>query len=62
MYVGSDDMTIYGLRQLVQWSLDHACMDTAERQLVRQNWEVYWEKWIHWIIEEYGFAQKASVE
>jgi adenosine deaminase CECR1 len=39
---GKSDMTLYGLRQLVEWSIDHSCMEDALKKEVRQSWKAMW--------------------
>jgi hypothetical protein len=29
--VGKADMTVHGWRQLIKWSIEHACVDEKER-------------------------------
>ncbi|GAB1319518.1 Adenosine/AMP deaminase [Madurella fahalii] len=52
--IGKADMTVHGWRQLVEWSLEHACMDEAERVQIFTSWERRWKDWLKWVIEEYG--------
>jgi adenosine deaminase CECR1 len=39
---GKSDMTLYGLRQLVEWSIDHSCMEDGLKKEVRQSWKAMW--------------------
>ncbi|CAI4219986.1 unnamed protein product [Parascedosporium putredinis] len=57
--IGRADMTLHGWRQLVEWSLQHSCMSTEERQGVWRKWEVMWDEFLGWIIAEYGSATAA---
>lgn len=41
---GKADMTLHGLRQLIEWSLEHSCMDAKEREKVHTAWLHMWEK------------------
>lgn len=52
--VGKKDMGIYGWKQLVLWSLEHACMSGVEREKVTRNWEVQWAAFLKWVIREYS--------
>ncbi|KAJ4293849.1 hypothetical protein N0V88_005363 [Collariella sp. IMI 366227] len=36
---GKPDMTLHGLRQLVEWSIEHSCMEPALMEEVRKSWE-----------------------
>lgn len=51
--VGKDDMTLHGWRQLIEWSLDHACMSESERAKVRETWGKEWDGFITWVIDTY---------
>ncbi|KAH0433988.1 hypothetical protein CcaCcLH18_05547 [Colletotrichum camelliae] len=52
--VGKTDMTLHGWRQLIEWSLEHSCMDQRERAAVTQEWKKLWDAFLDWIITEYG--------
>ncbi|KAK4180293.1 putative adenosine deaminase-related growth factor [Triangularia setosa] len=48
---GKADMTLHGLRQLIEWSLEHSCMDATERKDVYYSWKTMWETFCRRIIE-----------
>ncbi|KAK4200850.1 putative adenosine deaminase-related growth factor [Triangularia verruculosa] len=48
---GKADMTLYGLRQLIEWSLEHSCMDSRERKQVFDAWLVMWEEFCQEIVD-----------
>ena len=52
--VGRKDMTLFGWRQLIEWSLQHACMSPKEYADVYEYWKGAWEQFLVWIVEEYG--------
>lgn len=52
--VGSEGMTLFGWRQLAEWSLVHACMEEGERAAAMKEWGVLWREFVAWIIETYG--------
>lgn len=54
--VGKADMGLAGWKQLVLWSIEHACMDDAERVAVLQQWEKQWEEFLEWVVMTYGDA------
>lgn len=61
--IGKPDMTLWGWKQLIEWSLEHSCMSPTEHQDVRRAWEARWEKFLDEAIEEFGeFDSKAIVE
>ncbi|TDZ25440.1 Adenosine deaminase 2 [Colletotrichum orbiculare MAFF 240422] len=52
--VGKTNMTLYGWKQLIEWSLDHSCMSKAELESAVEDWKRRWEEFLDWVIEEYG--------
>lgn len=51
--VGKQDMNLFGWKQLIEWSLEHACMNDEEYREARQKWEEQWDSFIKWILDEY---------
>jgi adenosine deaminase CECR1 len=39
---GKRDMTLHGLRQLAEWSIQHSCMEPDLMREVRADWERMW--------------------
>lgn len=35
-------MTLHGLRQLIEWSIQHACMEKEEKVKVLADWQSMW--------------------
>ncbi|CAM1505731.1 Fc.00g113680.m01.CDS01 [Cosmosporella sp. VM-42] len=52
--VGKADMGLFGWKQLVMWSLEHACLDNDEYAKVLAQWEQQWERFVRWVISTYG--------
>ncbi len=48
---GKSDMTLHGLRQLVEWSLQHSCMEPELMQEVRESWETMWDEFCQRIVD-----------
>jgi len=48
---GKSDMTLHGLRQLVEWSIEHSCMEPWLREEVRQSWETMWDEFCQRILD-----------
>lgn len=44
--VGKKSMGLYGWKQLVMWSLEHACLDDNERKEIMEHWETLWRKFL----------------
>jgi adenosine deaminase CECR1 len=47
---GKSDMTLHGLRQLVEWSIDHSCMEPDLMKEVRESWEKMWDDFCQRIV------------
>jgi adenosine deaminase CECR1 len=57
---GKADMTLHGLRQLVEWSIQHSCMEPALRDEVRADWERMWDDFCLRIVRgEFTFQDDA---
>jgi adenosine deaminase CECR1 len=52
--VGKETMGIYGWKQLILWSLEHACLSQQEYKTVRREWEKLWQKFLQDVDEAYG--------
>ena len=60
---GKADMTLHGLRQLAEWSLQHACMEPDLLREVRGAWEEAWEAFCRRIVEgEFTLALRDGEE
>ncbi|KAK3316287.1 hypothetical protein B0H66DRAFT_604586 [Apodospora peruviana] len=51
---GKSDMTLHGWRQLIEWSIEHSCMELEMKAEVYGAWEKMWEGFCRWIDKEYG--------
>jgi adenosine deaminase CECR1 len=49
---GKTDMTLFGWKQLILWSLEHACMDEEMRNEIKQQWQKQWDAFVDWINAE----------
>ena len=58
--VGKDDMGLYGWKQLILWSLQHACLDEVEFAEVSTQWETKWKEFLRWLIEKYENGPKLA--
>lgn len=47
-------MGLYGWKQLVLWSIEHACLDDEERRVVLERWGEAWNEFLQWVVAEYG--------
>ncbi|KAH8888576.1 adenosine/AMP deaminase [Thozetella sp. PMI_491] len=53
VFAGSQDMSLHGWRQLIEWSFDHSCMEDDLKAQVRQDWEARWNDFCQWIVDTY---------
>ncbi|KAI9151973.1 Adenosine deaminase 2 [Paramyrothecium foliicola] len=51
--VGRSDMSLYGWKQLVLWSMEHSCLSDDERTDMMQRWESSWIQFLEWVVETY---------
>lgn len=58
--VGKEDMGLYGWKQLILWSLQHSCLDTAEFERISAMWEKKWKEFIKWLIDAHGSGPKLA--
>jgi len=58
--IGKSDMTLYGWRQLIEWSLHHACMSDEERDDVYRHWRVAWDEFLLWVVRKYGTVDESE--
>lgn len=49
--VGKKSMGLYGWKQLVMWSIEHACLDDNERKEIMDHWEVLWREFLMKVID-----------
>lgn len=45
-------MTLHGWRQLIEWSIEHSCMDEDEKRMVHSEWLARWMQFCDDIIRE----------
>jgi adenosine deaminase CECR1 len=58
---GKSDMTLHGLRQLVEWSIEHSCMEPELMKEVREDWEKKWTGFCQRIVDgEFNFKDDGS--
>lgn len=57
--IGKADMGLFGWKQLILWSIEHACLDEDERKPILLQWEGLWGKFLDEIEGIYG-AVKAE--
>ncbi|KAI9729647.1 MAG: hypothetical protein M1818_008450 [Claussenomyces sp. TS43310] len=57
--IGSEYMDIIGWKVLCQWSLEHSCMEPAERVKAERVWKKDWDAFCNWVVDTYGSTYPA---
>ena len=60
--VGKEDMGLFGWKQLILWSLEHACMDQDEYLVTYREWEKLWQHFLAGVEKTYGAELDAHSE
>ncbi|KAK6451405.1 adenosine deaminase CECR1 [Trichoderma asperellum] len=58
--VGKKSMGLYGWKQLVMWSLEHACLEDEERKDITRHWEMLWREFLINVIEWYEKRERET--
>jgi adenosine deaminase CECR1 len=49
-------MSLLGWKVLCQWSIKHSCMNAAEKAAVTREWQIKWDLFCQWIVDNYNEA------
>lgn len=49
-------MDLFGWKQLVLWSIEHACLDEADKKSVLNEWQRLWFEFLEWAMNKYDAA------
>jgi adenosine deaminase CECR1 len=60
VFAGKKDMTLYGWKQLAEWSIEHSCMGSKLQSSVLAEWRKLWDAFCTWIVKEYGTLVKKT--
>lgn len=52
--IGKTDMTLFGWKQLIEWSLQHACLSKDEFEALHADWEKRWDRFLDDVIATFG--------
>ncbi|PSR77331.1 adenosine/AMP deaminase [Coniella lustricola] len=52
--IGKADMTLYGWKQLIEWSLQHSCLSREEYASIHAAWAKKWDVFLDEVIAEFG--------
>lgn len=60
--IGKSNMGLFGWKQLILWSLEHACLGDEEYTDVMSNWETLWLQFLQAVVKEHEHqpAQSAN--
>lgn len=47
-------MSLYGWKQLIEWSLQHSCLSKDEYESIHGEWVEKWDKFLDEVIAEFG--------
>ncbi|KAG6010495.1 hypothetical protein E4U43_008563 [Claviceps pusilla] len=51
--VGRADMSLFGWKQLAVWSIEHACLENADKETMLNEWQRRWENFLEWTVSKY---------
>lgn len=60
--IGKSDMTLYGWKQLIEWSLEHACLSKEEYHSIHGEWAKRWDKFLDEVTAELGYLLRETTE
>ena len=52
--VGDTRMNVHGWKQLAEWSIEHSCLNDAERERAMDIFARDWETFCAWVVNTYG--------
>lgn len=47
-------MTLFGWRQLIEWSMEHSCLSEKEYAKIHEDWLKKWNIFLADVIKEFG--------
>ncbi|KAK3995893.1 hypothetical protein QBC44DRAFT_305082 [Cladorrhinum sp. PSN332] len=58
---GKSDMTLHGFRQLIEWSIEHSCMEPVLKEEVYHDWEIMWNSFCRRIADgEFDYPKSTT--
>ncbi|KAG5917357.1 hypothetical protein E4U42_007264 [Claviceps africana] len=51
--VGRADLGLFGWKQLAMWSIEHACLDEADKAVMLNEWQRLWDDFLAWTVGKY---------
>lgn len=55
-------MTLYGWKQLIEWSLQHSCLSRDEYASIHGAWVKNWDKFLDEILAEFDHLLEKKTE
>lgn len=46
-------MSLFGWKQLAMWSIEHACLENADKAAMLNEWQRRWEDFLEWTVSKY---------
>ncbi|KAG6000418.1 hypothetical protein E4U21_005478 [Claviceps maximensis] len=56
--VGSAHMNLFGWKQLAMWSIEHACLDEADKADMLNEWQRLWDDFLEWTVSKYEAVEE----
>ncbi|KAL5598631.1 hypothetical protein BROUX41_003446 [Berkeleyomyces rouxiae] len=53
-FIGQQNMSLHGLRQLAEWSIEHSVLSEQEKGELKKIWETQWNKFVQEGIKQYA--------
>lgn len=51
--MGTNNLSLLGLRVLVEWSIEHSCMSSSVQEKAARDFEEAWIGFCQWIIDSH---------
>lgn len=48
------NIDVEDIKNIIVWSIEHACLSKTERWKIMEQWKTLWEKFLLWVIDTYG--------
>lgn len=58
--IGRKDMNLFGWKQLIEWSLEHASMTQDEYEVIHTDWTSRWNQFLDDVVAEFEQEQRCE--
>ena len=52
--MGTNNLSLLGLRVIAEWSIEHSCMSSAMREIAAKGFEEAWIGFCQWIVDTHS--------